>query len=129
MRHAVLAFAAAATLAGFAPPAFAQATAADTADTRCLMVLQAVARDPNQRDNAVRGVYYYMGKLATRGQIPRVEAIMLVEGKKMNSAPVVQAELTRCGGELSARSGELQAANQRLAKQLGPPPAAAPAKK
>lgn len=128
MRHAVLAFIAAATLSGVAAPAFAQASAADTADTRCVMVLQAVARDPNQRDNAVRGVYYYMGKLATRGPIPRVQAIMLVEGRKMNSAPLVQTELTRCGAELSARSGELQAANQRLAKQLAPP-AAAPAKK
>lgn len=128
MRHAVLAFIAAAALSGVAAPAFAQASAADTADTRCVMVLQAVARDPNQRDNAVRGVYYFMGKLATRGPIPRVEAIMLVEGRKMNSAPLVQTELTRCGAELSARSGELQAANQRLAKQLAPP-AAAPAKK
>jgi len=129
MRHAVLAFAAAVTLAGLASPAFAQATAADTADTRCVMVLQAVARDPNQRENAARGVYYFMGKLATRGALPRLEAIMVVEGKKMNSPQVVQAELTRCGGELSARSGELQAVNQRLAKQFGSPPTAAPAKK
>jgi len=128
MRHAVLAFTAVAILAGSGSPAFAQ-TAADTADVRCVMVLQAVARDPKQRDNAVRGVYYYMGKLATRGAISRVEPIMLAEGRKMNSAPVVQGELSRCGGELSARSTELQAANQKLAKQLGSPPAAAPAKK
>lgn len=128
MRHAVLALTAAAILAGSASPALAQA-AADTADVRCVMVLQAVARDPNQRDSAARGVYFYLGKLATRGPISRVEPVMLAEGRKMNSAPVVQAELGRCGGELSARSGELQAANQKLAKQLEPPPAAAPAKK
>jgi hypothetical protein len=123
MRHAILAFAAAAILAGLAPPAFAQASAADTADTRCLMVLQAVARDPKQRDNAARGVFYYMGKLVARGPVARMEAIMLAEGRKMNNATQVQAELTRCGAELSARSAELQAANQRLARQLGPPPA------
>ncbi|MBU1377933.1 MAG: hypothetical protein KKE02_04630 [Alphaproteobacteria bacterium] len=130
MRHAVLAFAAAATLAGLAPSAFAQAPAADSADTRCVLVLQAVSRDPGQRDNAVRGVYYYMGKLATRGPVSRLDPVMLAEGKKMGNAQQVQAELTRCGNELSQRSGEFQTMNQRLAKQFGPPPAAAaPAKK
>lgn len=128
MRQAVLAITAAAAVCGPATPAFAQAAAADTADTRCIMVLQAVSRDPAQRDNAVRGVYYYMGRLATRGSLARVEAVMVSEGKKMNSPQLVQAELTRCGGELSTRSAELQAVNERLAKQFGPPPTA-PAKK
>lgn len=129
MRHPVLALAAVTALAGSAAPAFAQGSPADIADVRCMMVLQAVSRDPAQRDNAVRGLYYYMGKLGTRVPVARVEALMLAEGKKMGNAQQVQAELSRCGGELSQRSGEFQAMNQRLAKQFGPPPAAAPAKK
>src|SRR4051812_17378185 len=73
MRLAILAFTAAATLAGMAQPAFAQAPAGDAADARCIMVLQAVSRDPKQRGNAVRGVFFYVGKLAARGPVARVE--------------------------------------------------------
>lgn len=129
MRHAVLAIAATATLAGLAQPAAAQAPTADASDVRCVMVLQAVSRDANQRDNAVRGVFFYLGKLATRGPIGRIEALMLAEGKKMSTPQQAQTELTRCGAELSQRSNDLQAVNAKLAKQFGPPPAAAPAKK
>lgn len=124
MRHAVLAFTAAAALSAVAAPAFAQAPASDTSDTRCLMVLQMIGRDPAQRDQAVRGVFFYVGKLSARGAVSRIEPIMAAEAKKMNSPQIVQTELGRCSGELNARSGELQAANQKLAKDLGPPPAA-----
>jgi hypothetical protein len=127
MRHAALALAAAATLGGLASPSLAQAPA-DSADVRCTMVLQAVSRDPKQREQAARGIYYYMGKLAARGSLARTEAIMIAEGKKMQGAQQLQAELGRCGAELSQRSNELMAVNQRLQKQFGPPPAA-PAKK
>lgn len=129
MRHAVLAIAAAATLAGLAQPATAQAPTADASDVRCVMVLQAVSRDAKQRDNAVRGVFFYLGKLATRGPVARIEGLMLAEGKKMSTPQQAQTELTRCGAELSQRSNDLQAVNAKLAKQFGPPPAAAPAKK
>lgn len=132
MRHAAFALAAAAILAGLAPAAFAQAPAPDTADVRCLMVLQVVGKDPKQREAAARGVYYYIGRLSARGPLARVETVMLAEGKKMNTPQVVQAELGRCGAELSQRTSELQAINQRLQKAFGPPPAApaaSPAKK
>lgn len=130
MRHSVLALAAVAALAGGAQPAFAQASATDVADVRCLMVLQAVSRDAKQRDNAVRGVFFYVGKLASRGPIARIEALVVAEGKKMTTPQQAQTELTRCGAELSQRSAELQTVNEKLAKQFGPPPAAAaPAKK
>jgi hypothetical protein len=129
MRHAALAFVAATLLAGLAPPAFAQAPAGDTADVRCLLVLQAVGNDPKQREAAARGIYYYLGKLSARGPVGRAESLMVAEGKKMNAAPIVQGELSRCGGELSQKTSELQAVNQRLQKAFGPPtaaPAAAP---
>lgn len=124
MRHAALAIAVATALAGLAPPAFAQATANDTADVRCLLVLQAVGNDPKQREAAARGVYYYAGKLSARGAIARIAPVMVAEGKKMNAPQIVQGELTRCGGELSQRTSELQAVNQSLQKAFGAPPAA-----
>lgn len=124
MRLALLAFVAAGLLAGLAPPAFAQSAASDSADVRCLMVLQAVAKDPAQREAAARGVYYYSGRLSARGPLARIEATMIAEGKKMNAPAIVQGELTRCGGELSQKTSELQAISQRLQKTFGPPPAA-----
>ncbi|TAJ73181.1 MAG: hypothetical protein EPO51_05965 [Phenylobacterium sp.] len=127
MRYAALALAAA-VLAGATSPAAAQ-SAGDVADTRCIMVLQAVSRDPAQRESAARGVFYYMGRVASRGPLPRIEAIMAAQGKTMNTPQAVQAELTRCGAELSQRGAEIQAVNQNLVKRFGPPPAAAPAKK
>ena len=121
MRPFAFALAAGAIVGGFAPPALAQTAAADVADVRCLMVLQAVGNDPKQRDAAARGVYYYLGRLSARGAIARLEASMLAEGRKMNAPAAVQAELTRCGAELNQRTGELQAINQRLQKQFAPP--------
>ena len=135
MRRLMLALAV--TTAFAAPPAFAQ-TAGDTADVRCLLALQAMAADPKARDQAVRGVYYYLGKLSNRGGLGRLQGTVLSEGKAMNSAPKVQAELTRCGAELNRSTQDLQTSNQRAAAafkaSMGAPaagaaPAAEPAKK
>ena len=133
MRHAALAIAAAAAvLTGAASPAFAQA-AGETNDVRCLMVLQVIGRDPAQRDQAARGIFFYVGRLGARGPLSRVEPIMIAESKKMNSPQILQGELTRCSAELNQRGNELQTLNQKLQKEMGPPPAAAapkaPAKK
>lgn len=121
MRIATLALVAA--LAAPAVPALAQ-TPDDRADVRCMLVLQAVARDPAQQQNAARGVYYYMGRLAARGGIVRVEPTIAAEARALSAAPAqMQTELGRCGGELTKRTGELQAAMQRLQAQA-PKPAA-----
>jgi len=130
MRNAVVALVATAVLAGVASPALAQASAADANDVRCLLVLQAVSRDPAQREKAGMGVYYYLGRLAGRGPLARIEGTMLAEGNKMNTPQVIQGELTRCGNELTSQSGALQSMNQKLqamSKPAGAP--AAPAKK
>jgi hypothetical protein len=125
MRYAALVFTAAAVLAGVASPALAQ-SAADTADVRCMMVLQAISRDPAQREQAGRGLFYYVGRVTARGPLARIEPMMIAEGKKMSTPQQVQAELARCGAELNKNGGELQAINQKLQKQFGPPPGAAP---
>ena len=125
MRYAALAFMAAAVLTGAASPALAQ-SAADAADVRCMMVLQALSRDPAQREQAGRGLFYYIGRVTARGPLARIEPMMIAEGKKMSTPQQIKTELARCGAELNQNGGELQAINQRLQKQFGPPPGAAP---
>lgn len=127
MRHVAMILAAAAALAG-ATPAAAQGASADSADVRCLMVLQFVGRDPKQAEQAARGVYFYLGRLSSRGATARIEGLIKAEAAKLPPQQA-QAELARCGGELNNRTRELQAVNQRLAAQLGPAKGAAPAKK
>jgi hypothetical protein len=115
-------------LTGAAGPATAQPLSADQADTRCLMVMQFISRDPKNADQGAKGALYYLGRLSARGPTARIEGIMRAEAPKM-PAQQAQIELTRCGGELNAKGKELQAVNQRLAASLRPPAAAAPAKK
>jgi hypothetical protein len=107
-------------------PALAQPATPDQADVRCLMVLQFIARDPKQQDQAAKGMFYYLGRLSSRGAVARVEAIMKAEAPKM-AAPQAQAELTRCSAELNSRTKEYQGVTQRLAASVRPAAPAAPA--
>ncbi|MEW5684240.1 MAG: hypothetical protein AB1942_04915 [Pseudomonadota bacterium] len=127
MRNAVLTLAAAVALAGAAPSAMAQPVSADQQDARCLMVLQFIARDPNQSEQAAKGIYYYLGRLASRGPVARIETLMKAEAPKMQQQ-AAQAELARCGAELNNRTKEFQAVNQKLAATFAPK-GAAPAPK
>jgi hypothetical protein len=129
MRLAAPILAAAIALTG--APALAQPATADQADARCLMVLQFIAQDPKQQDQAAKGMLYYLGRLSSRGPVARVEAIMKAEAPKM-AAQQAQAELARCSGELNTRTKEYQAVAQRLAaaaRAAAPATPAAPAKK
>lgn len=125
MRHAVIALAAVVALTGLAGPAAAQ-PASDRNDVRCLLVMQAIGRDPKQQDAASRGLYYYLGRLGARGGLTRVEPQMLAEAKTLN-AQTAPAELSRCGAELNKITADLQATNQRL--QATVTAASPPAKK
>ena len=126
MRNAVLTLAAAAMLASAAPSAMAQPVSADAADARCLIVLQFVARDPKQAEQASKGIYFYLGRISARGSVNRLEGIVKTEAPKMQQQQA-QAELQRCGAELNSRGQEFQAVNQRLAATFAPK--APPAKK
>lgn len=119
MRTPVLALAAA--VAATSAPAWAQQpAAADRADVRCLLVLEAVRRDPKQKEAADRGVYYYLGKLEARGGVARTDAVMVSEAKAL-SPQQAQAELARCAAELNRAAQNLRAANQRFANTVRPP--------
>ena len=119
MRTVLLTLAAVA-VAMTSAPAAAQPSA-DGADVRCLLVLQAVGRDPKQKEAAARGLYYFMGRLTARGGLARLDSLMLAEARKIQNAQQAQTELARCGAELTQRTNELQAVSQRLQKAAPPP--------
>ena len=104
-------------LSGAAAPAMAQST--DAADVRCLMVLQVVGNDPKQAEQAARGVYFYLGRLTSRGPVSRVEGLIKAEAAKLPPQQA-QAELQRCGAELNNRTQELRTVNTRLAASAPP---------
>lgn len=122
MRLAMLALAGA--VAATSSPVAAQQPA-DRGDVRCLLVLQAVGRDPKQQESAVRGIFYYLGKLEARGGLTRVEPMVLAEARTLQPQQA-QAELNRCGQELNGRASGLEAMNKRLQAAAQ---AAAPKKK
>ncbi|MBX3485579.1 hypothetical protein [Phenylobacterium sp.] len=124
--RALIAIAAAATVTLPAAPAAADAVS-DKADVRCMLVLRFAARDPKAREMAVRGAHYYMGRLAARGPVARLEPVMAGEGRSMNSAAVAQAEFQRCAEELQKNQTEFQALDQKLSGATPAEPAA-PAK-
>jgi len=126
MRNVVLSLTAAIALAAVAPPALAQAPGgSEQADTRCLLMLQLIARDPKQAERASKGMYFYLGRLTARGPTARLEGLLKAEAAKMPQQQQVQAELQRCSGELNARTQEYQAVGKRLsaAARAAAPPA------
>jgi Tfp pilus assembly protein PilV len=137
MRRAVIALA---VLSAAALPAASHAqTACDKADARCLLVLNLAAaqstQNPQQREKASQGVYYYTGRLNAHGA--RIGALLIGEAKAITSPQQAQAELTRCGNELTARSAELRnglielqnAGRAETAARAAAQPAAPPPKK
>lgn len=113
MRALSVALIGAATLVSAAGPAAAQ-TAMDKADTRCLLALVLVGQDPKATAEARQGTFYYLGKMDGRGSTPRLESLMAAESRTLNTQPLVQAELTRCGAELSRRGSAFASMLQRL---------------
>ena len=133
MRRALIALAA----LSVALPAAAQ-TPADKADARCILVLNLAGaqaqQNPQQRERASQGVYYYTGRLNARGV--RMGPLLIAEAKAITTPQQAQAELTRCGNELTARSAdlrnalvELQAAGRAQAAAQGAAAPTAPAPK
>ena len=126
MRVLLMALIGAASLLSTTAPAYAQ-TIADKADARCVIALTFAGRDPKDAPKAQQGIFYFLGKMEGRGATPRLEGLMLSESKTLNTGPLVQTELTRCGGELTRRATALGAMFQRLqATRPSPPTGAAP---
>jgi hypothetical protein len=116
----------AAQAAPAAPPPAARASAAAAADGRCILVMNVIARDPKNRDAASRGTFYYLGRVAGRGQIGQLDAILIASSKGLNNQAALQAELKRCGAELNASGTRLAAAFQEV-QQMSQAQAPAPA--
>ena len=98
-----------ATLAGAASPAIAQ-TAVDKADARCILMFSVAAQDPKNREAARAGSFYFMGRLNARGMSTKLAPLMVAETKTITTPAQAQAELSRCGNELTARTPEIAAA-------------------
>lgn len=134
MRRAVIAFTAAA-LAAAALPVAAQ-TPADKSDARCILVLNLVGmqagKDVTKRAQASEGVFYYLGRLSARGASGKLGGLLVSEAGAITTQQQAQAELARCGNELTARVGDLRNGlttlqNAGRAKAAAAGPAAAPA--
>jgi hypothetical protein len=116
-------------LAGTASPATAQ-TAIDRADARCILVLTLAARDPAQKEAAGRGQFYYYGRFASRSPTAKLGPILVDEAKVVTTPQKLQAELSRCGAELTAANASLRDGLKAVeaAAQQTPPPGAVPPK-
>ncbi len=127
MRFADISLASLILLTAVGAPAQAQ-TAAEKADIRCILALSVAGRDPKNTASAQRGGFYFLGRLAARGQTARMGPTLIAEAKAMNSPALVDPELKRCAAELNARGAELGAAMQELQKageaMRAPPPLA-----
>lgn len=124
MRTSLIAIA---LLIGSISPATAQ-SAPDRADARCILVLTLAARNPDQKEAAGRGQFYYYGRVAARGTAAKLGAILVAEAKLVTTPQKLQTELARCSAELTVanaglRDGlkEVQDAAQQVIK-LGPVP-------
>lgn len=127
MQVILSAVAATVALTAVAAPAAAQ-TAGDKNDARCVLVLAVASREPKNAAAASQGSFYFLGRLAAHGMSGRMGPIMIAESKTITSPAQVQAELTRCSGELNARNTELRTAMGQL-QQAGQAAAAKPAAK
>jgi hypothetical protein len=96
-----------ALLVGTASPALAQ-RAPDRADARCILVLTLAARNPDQKEAAARGQFYYYGRVAARGTAAKLGPIMVAEAKVVTTPRQLQSELARCSAELTVANAGLR---------------------
>jgi len=118
-----------ALLAGSISPATAQ-TVADRADARCILVLTLAARNPDQKEAAGRGQFYYYGRVASRGTAAKLGAILVAEAKLVTTPQKLQAELARCSAELTTANAGLRDSlkDVETAARQAPKPGAVPPK-
>jgi hypothetical protein len=108
MRNVLVALSGALAVAAVAPAASAQ-TAADKSDIRCILALSVATRDAKNAEAAKQAAFYFWGRLSARGA-KATPAVMMAEAKTMATGQLIQAELKRCGSEVTASSQKLGAA-------------------
>lgn len=127
MRCTLTALIGAAALAAVAPAAVAQ-TAVDKADARCILVLTvAASQNEKIKDTAVRGTFFYLGRLSARGASAKLGPVMVAEAKTINSPQMANGELKRCITELDGRAGDLRAGMAQMQAAANAERAAMPA--
>ena len=111
-----------ATKAATAKPAAAKSAAAS--DARCLLTMFVLGRNKETAGPAQAGVYFFGGRLSTRGPHTDLAALMKVESATLNPQ-TIQADIKSCGATLNAGMHAVQAGVNSLRPPGAPPPAAA----
>ena len=127
MRRTLTGLIAAAALTALAPAAVAQ-TPVDRGDARCILVLTlAASQNDKIKDTAVRGTFFYLGRLNARGQSGKMGPLMIAEAKAINSPQMADGELKRCITELSTRASDLRTGMAQMQAAANAQRAASPA--
>lgn len=103
---------AAAAVAAIAAPASAQT--ADPRDVRCLLAMSAVASNPEYRQLALTGLYYFTGRVKAQQPLFSFTADLPQEARKMTRADFT-AEARRCGAVMADIAAQLKQAETALA--------------
>lgn len=87
--------------------------AATRADVKCVLAMSAMLRDPQYKDGATAGLFYYLGRLD--GRHPSFElgpALKRAAGDMQLSEYASQGR--RCGAEVRARNEALKQAGEAI---------------
>lgn len=101
-------------LASTIPAAAMAQSAADRSDARCIIVLTLASRNPAQKDAAVRGQFYYYGRISARAAAAKLGTVMVGEARTITSPQQLQGELARCTAELTTANAGLRGALQSV---------------
>jgi len=112
----------------FAQRASAAAPASPTAsDIRCMLAMGAIASNPNSRQAATLGAYYFQGRISARAPNLDLPVAMKAEVARLDAA-AMQNEAKRCVALVNQASQQMQQVQAAFAKPITVPAApAAPA--
>ena len=116
----------AAALACAASPAFAQKAPAaapvspTSSDIRCMLAMGAIASNPNSRQAATLGAYYFQGRISARAPTLDLPTAMKAEVARLDQA-AMQNEAKRCVALVNQASQTMQAVQAAFAKPVTVP--------
>jgi len=115
-------------MVGAASQAAAQAKPADSAlsgDLRCMLAMGAIASNPESRQAATLGAFYFEGRINARAPNLDLPAAMKAEVAHLNQA-AMQSEAKRCTALVNQASQKMQSVQAAFSKPVTVPAAPAP---
>jgi H+/gluconate symporter-like permease len=108
-------------------PAPAAAVTPTASDIRCMLAMGAIASNPNSRQAATLGAYYFQGRISARAPTLDLPSAMKAEVARLDQA-TMQNEAKRCVALVNQASQTMQTVQAAFAKPVAvPPTGAAPA--